>query len=134
MIGYIARRSRGFSPAREKLNWSMRQILLLFAFAPLHAADGPRLYREVVEPAFRKQCLGCHGSDKQESGLDLRSRESAMRGGKRGPAIRPGAYLESVLYKLLASKDGPKMPPQGDLSTAEIEAIGEWIDAGAPWK
>ena len=112
----------------------MRPLLFLLAVASLHAADGPRLYREVVGPAFRRQCLQCHGEGKQEGGLDLRTRESALRGGKRGPAIRPGAYLESVLYKLLASKDGPKMPPQGDLSTAEIEAIGEWIDAGAPWK
>ena len=113
----------------------MRILLLLFALAPAsEAADGARLYRDVVEPAFRKQCLSCHGEAKQESGLDLRTREAALRGGKRGPAIRPGAYLESVLYRLLASKDGPKMPPQGDFSTTEIEAVGEWIDAGAPFK
>ena len=109
-------------------------ILFLAVTSTLFGEDAGRLFRDVIEPALREQCYACHGAEKKESGLDLRTREAMMRGGKRGPAIRPGAYLESVLYKMLASKDGPKMPPQGDLSTEQIEAIGRWIDAGAPWK
>jgi len=66
------------------------------------------------------------------SGLDLRSREAILKGGKRGPAIVPGQPDQSLLMKAILREGDLKMPPgkQG-LSTNEIAAVREWIAKGA---
>jgi hypothetical protein len=74
--------------------------------------------------------LKCHGEAKT-SGLDLRSRESALRGGEHGPVIIPGDAEKSKLYRLVAGIDSPRMPADGTLTAAEIQAIREWINAEA---
>lgn len=72
------------------------------------------------------KCAGCHGAA-QMSGLDLRTREGLLKGGKRGSAL--GLIVKAV------QRDGElQMPPgkQG-LQLGEIAVIREWIDAGAPY-
>ena len=79
-------------------------------------------------------CVVCHG-DARMSDLDLRERESILKGGARGPAIVPGKAAESLLYKAVKREGELKMPP-GDaaLSPSEISILGDWINAGAPWE
>jgi hypothetical protein len=68
------------------------------------------------------------------AGLDLTSRESAMKGGARGPALLPGNKDESLLYRAILRTGELKMPPGKEgLSKAEIDLLGDWIDQGAPW-
>ncbi|MCH2580594.1 MAG: hypothetical protein MK133_05270, partial [Planctomycetes bacterium] len=46
------------------------------------AATGEALIFETnVLPLLRENCLRCHGEKKKKGGLDLRSAESALRGG-----------------------------------------------------
>ena len=45
------------------------------------------------------------------SGLDLRQRESILKGGKRGPAIVPGKPADSLLYKAVMREGDLQMPP-----------------------
>ncbi|MBI4904777.1 MAG: PSD1 domain-containing protein [Acidobacteria bacterium] len=82
---------------------------------------------------FARHCLGCHGAS-QMSGLDMRTREGMLRGGGRGPAMVPGKAAESLLYKAIRRDGELKMPPgKPVLSAADVTAIAQWIDSGAPW-
>ncbi len=78
-------------------------------------------------------CLSCHGAARM-SGLDLRGRESALQGGKRGPSIAPGKAEESLLYRAAAHQGELKMPPgRPRLSDSDLETLRSWIQAGANW-
>ena len=81
---------------------------------------------------LQNSCWQCHGEDKM-AGLDLRTRESALRGGGRGEAIKPGQADESLLYQYIAGKASPRMPLGGELSDEQIALIKKWIDEGAAW-
>ena len=81
---------------------------------------------------LQQNCLQCHGADGM-AGLDLRTRESGLRGGGRGIAIRPGKSGESLLYHFLTGKASPRMPLGGELSVPQIEVLRRWIDDGARW-
>jgi hypothetical protein len=87
-----------------------------------------------VHALLAGKCLGCHGDKLKLSRLDLRTRESALDGGVKGPALVPGNAEQSRLYRLVAGLDTPAMPMRGTpLSSDEIAAIKRWIDAGAAW-
>ncbi|MGA9771984.1 MAG: DUF1553 domain-containing protein [Blastocatellia bacterium] len=85
-------------------------------------------FKQRVAPIFEANCISCHGSKMQRSGLDLRSLESVMRGGARGKIIVPGHPEQSLLYKLITHAEDPKMPMGMEkLSDADINTIAEWI-------
>ncbi len=90
-------------------------------------------FEREVRPLLEKRCLGCHGVGAHLSGLDLRSRESALQGGTRGPAIVPGSAERSLLYKLVSGVRPPSMPPTGRLPTADVQTLKRWLDGGALW-
>ena len=80
---------------------------------------------------LKKNCFGCHGAAKT-SGLDLRTRESMLRGGEHGPAVIPFEADKSRLWRLAAHELKPTMPPGKKLAEADIELLQDWIEAGAP--
>ena len=83
---------------------------------------------------FETKCAACHG-DARMSGLDLRDRATILKGGKRGPAIIPGKADESLLYKAVRREGELQMPPgKTPLSAPEVNAIRDWINAGAKWE
>ncbi len=91
-------------------------------------------FTDHIRPIFERSCWNCHGEASQLSELDLRTREAAVEGGVRGPALVPGRAEDSRLYRMLAGLDDPPMPMAGDpLSDAELMAIRTWIDDGAHW-
>jgi len=91
-------------------------------------------FTDHIRPIFERSCWNCHGEASQLSDLDLRTRETAIEGGARGPALVPGRADQSRLYRVLAGLDDPPMPMGGDtLSEAEIAAVRTWIDGGAHW-
>ena len=91
-------------------------------------------FTDHIRPIFERSCWNCHGEASQLSELDLRTREAAVEGGVRGPALVPGRADDSRLYRMLAGLDDPPMPMAGDpLSDAELMAIRTWIDDGAHW-
>ena len=55
-----------------------------------------------VLPILRQKCFQCHSEALQMSGLDLRTRESMLKGGDKGPAIVPGNAEGSRLYRRVA--------------------------------
>jgi len=67
--------------------------------------------------------------ESEQHGLDLRSRDSTLKGGESGSAITPGKAEESLLFKKVSSGQMPF--GDGRLSDNEIKLIRQWIDAGA---
>jgi mono/diheme cytochrome c family protein len=108
----------------------------LIAIEPVKL-DGEQLFATKIRPLFVEKCLACHGAkpDDIKSSFDLRTRESALRGGESGDlAIVLGKPEKSLLYQAVRW-DGLEMPPKKNdrLTGEQIELIRQWIVAGAPW-
>jgi hypothetical protein len=105
------------------------QVLLLAAAGVACGAD----FERDVRPILAKNCLGCHGPEKQESGLRVDSVARLLQGGDRGPAIVPGKSGESLLIRALSGGDDvERMPAEAEpLSAAQIATLRQWIDEGA---
>ena len=88
----------------------------------------PRFESDIL-PIFEAKCLACHGEKLQQNGLDLRTRESVLKGGESGPAVEPGSVGESLLYEKVKSGSMPLGSEK--LKAEEIEAIRRWVDSGA---
>ena len=87
-----------------------------------------------IQPLLAKRCFSCHGPDKQEGGLRLDGRETAIgKTDSEKPAIVPGKSHESELLRRITSEnDTERMPPEGaPLKRADVDALGQWIDQGA---
>jgi Protein of unknown function (DUF1553)/Protein of unknown function (DUF1549)/Planctomycete cytochrome C len=84
---------------------------------------------------LKQKCLQCHGEAVQMSNLDLRTRESMLKGGENGPAIVPGNAEASRLFRRVAGLEKPvmPMPPMPPLTSQEIDALKSWIDQGAQY-
>src|SRR5215831_11683471 len=79
---------------------------------------------------LNQKCIQCHGEAVQMAGLDLRTLETMLKGGEKGPAIIPGNAEASLLYRRVAGLDKPRMPmaPLPSLAQQEIAALKSWID------
>ncbi len=86
-----------------------------------------------IQPILENSCWKCHGEAMQLSKLDLRTLESALKGGEKGAAIVPGKSDESRLYRRVAGLEKPAMPMGDSLTSEQISAIKAWIDQGAHW-
>lgn len=105
--------------------------ILAAAYEPVPAFDAAR---EVLEI----HCVECHTPEKAKGDLDFTTREAMIRGGESGASLKPGAPDASELLVRvgLPADDDERMPPKkhGDpLGAAEIAALKQWIEAGAPW-
>ena len=102
--------------------------LLGLSAAAFSQAPAKITYTDHISPLFRNSCTNCHNPDKKKAGLDLTTYEGTMAGGESGPAVKPGNGEGSLMYKLAAHLDEPKMPPKGDkLSDAELKLLKDWI-------
>ena len=89
-----------------------------------------------VKPILESRCLECHHSRYVFAGLNLETKKLAMKGGRSGPVIVPGAPQQSLLYKvLLLGHENPiAMPPTPEKLEREHEQIiHDWIQQGAEW-
>ena len=89
-------------------------------------------FQERILPIFDRNCLVCHGSVVQRAGLDLRTKQSTLRGSADGTVIRPGNAQQSLLYQLITHQKEPAMPMGGKLGGDEIAAIAGWINSLSP--
>lgn len=82
---------------------------------------------------LQERCVSCHGEVRM-SGLDVRSPEALLKGGKRGPSVVPGDASASLLYQAVLHEGDLQMPMQGGrLKEEEVRLLGAWIDGGAVW-
>ena len=109
-------------------------VLAAAVTVPIGAeAQNPEAFTSDIRPIMEQRCWNCHGEQLQLSGLDLRTRERALTGGTRGPAIVPGRADESLLFRLVAGLEEPSMPGEGTLTEVEIASVRAWIEDGAHW-
>ncbi len=107
---------------------------LLSAQSPAAEQQSSISFEKDVQPILEKSCLSCHGEAMQSGKFDLRTRDSALKGGARGSDIVPGVAAASRLYRRVAGLERPAMPAQAEpLPAEQIAAIKQWIDEGAAW-
>ncbi len=93
--------------------------------------DGPALAAS-VKGIFRASCAECHGNKSPAAGLKILDHKILV---KDKQEVTPGKPEESTLIKMVTSDDNDVvMPPGGrpKLRGEDIEAIRNWISAGAP--
>src|SRR5580704_5763884 len=113
----------------------------VFAFAsaslvlqPLFAQQTrPALFESTIQPILKTSCQTCHNDKARSSGLSLATRDSAIAGGNRGVAIKPGNPAGSLLLQAVEQSADLKMPPGGKLQPDQVAAIRRWIEEGAVW-
>ncbi|MFN0053724.1 MAG: PSD1 and planctomycete cytochrome C domain-containing protein [Planctomycetales bacterium] len=91
-------------------------------------------YQAQIKPLLTQFCVGCHGAQKQKSGLRLDTAKAALAGGDTGSAVVAGKSGESLLIQALTGTEGvAAMPPEGEPrpTAAEIALLVRWIDEGA---
>ncbi|HWB13840.1 MAG TPA: DUF1553 domain-containing protein [Pirellulales bacterium] len=94
---------------------------------------GLELFERKIRPLLDQHCSSCHGRERQKGGLSLASRETMLAGGESGAVVVPGKPAESPLIEAVGYEGAVQMPPSGKLSAAEIAAIRQWVELGAPW-
>src|SRR5205823_8585912 len=88
-------------------------------------------FESFIRPVLAENCYDCH-ADERMGGLRLDSREGLLKGGRSGPAIVPGDPEKSLIIEAVRQTRATlKMPKGGRLQPAEIDALAEWIRAGA---
>ncbi len=94
-------------------------------------------FEREVRPVLAEHCHGCHGPEKQKSGLRLDSRALVLKGGEIGPVVVPGKPEASRLIWAVSHTHGDKVEPMpGDdekIPPAAIAALAEWVRQGLPW-
>ncbi len=119
--------------ARMRLEWGFFLCLPGMAMAETGASPFDAA-REVLEI----HCLECHTKDQAKGDLVFETKESMIRGGEGGAALKPGDPKGSPILERvqLAPDDDDRMPPKKKsepLQPAEIAVLEKWIAAGAPW-
>ena len=101
-------------------------------------------FAQAVQPFFNSSCInnGCHGGVKPKEGLDLQDGKShtglvgvASKQCSQRLLVAPGDPAASYLVDKLTGSNlcaGTIMPKAGGVPPAQVEAISNWICAGAP--
>jgi hypothetical protein len=99
-------------------------------------ASDDSLNQHDVLPIVLLRCVTCHGAQRQDGGLDLRTPESMLVGGDSGPALIRGDANASRMIQRIESEACPpselllkffvRRPPEHEVST-----LRRWIDQGA---
>src|SRR5260370_36633154 len=107
----------------------MRRLpfVLALTICSLRAQDADLAVRGVR--VLEQRCWGCHGPNLAQSGLRLDSREAALKGGSRGPAIIAGNAAQSRLAQAIRRTAEPSMPPGPSTADSELAATGSLVAA-----
>jgi hypothetical protein len=113
-------------------------VTIFLGSSPVLRAESPRsadvdFFEKQVRPLMVEHCYQCHGNGKTKGGLSLTSRESILKGGASGPAVRPNDPAGSLLIQAIRYDGETQMPPQKKLPDHAIAVLSEWVQRGAPW-
>ena len=108
-------------------------LLLSCTLARPVLAQDDQNFEMHVRPLLVEKCYACH-TEERMGGLQLDTREHAMKGGKDGAVIVPGDPEKSLLVQALRYTNPKlKMPPGGRLKDDQIAAVEAWVKVGAVW-
>lgn len=94
------------------------------------ASTGEVNFANDVLPIIESRCVNCHGGDRIEAELLMRTYDEIMAGSENGAVVIPGDVDGSLLVELVASKEMPKRGPK--LTPPQVQTISDWVAAGAP--
>ena len=86
-------------------------------------------FTDDVLPLFESRCMNCHGQERLEEGLSLRTYTDMMMGSKNGVVVVPGDASNSLLAQLVSNQKMPKRGPK--LTPPQVQLIIDWINQGA---
>jgi mono/diheme cytochrome c family protein len=113
---------------------SSEQIEQLAAYIRAMAGSspvGPVSFSVNVRPILEAKCVVCHNTSTSLGGWDASTYDSVMDTGDHAPTVTAGEPVNSLLAQRLQALSGSLMPPAGSLPAAELQAILDWIAAGA---
>lgn len=94
------------------------------------AAQGATVsFAHDVLPIIESRCTNCHGGDRVEKGLNLKTYDELMAGSESGPVVTAGDAADSKLIELLVTQKMPKRGPK--LTPPQVQLITEWVNQGA---
>jgi uncharacterized membrane protein len=101
-------------------------------------SDEKLVYADIIAPILERRCVQCHKDGKAKGKLRMDTFEMLVKGGKDGPAIKPGSADKSLIVERieLPKDDDDHMPPEGkpEMEAHEIAVLKWWIDNGADTK
>lgn len=130
-------------PADEKLRLSHAEKELIKGWIASgarfrdSAASQPEVIQHDIVPLMHLRCVACHGGRRREADLDLRTKESMLKGGKSGPGVVSGKPNDSLIVKRIKLGE---MPPRRKLVSVsvktmeanELDLLTKWIELGLP--
>lgn len=84
------------------------------------------LFATEIQPLFTANCAGCHDASLKPN-LTVGNAYTSIVNGKY---IIPNDTDASLLYQRIIG-NGNLMPPNGSLSTAQLNLVRDWINQGA---
>jgi mono/diheme cytochrome c family protein len=82
-----------------------------------------------ILPMLESRCASCHGGNRTEEGLSLKSYADVMAGSEGGAVVIAGDSGDSLLADMVTSQKMPKRGPK--LTPPQIQLIVDWINQGA---
>ncbi len=86
-------------------------------------------FTDDILPILESRCVNCHGGDKLEKGLSVRTYGDLMSGSENGPVVVAGDSAHSKLVELIANQKMPKRGPK--LTPPQVQLIMDWVNQGA---
>src|SRR5579863_2448818 len=119
----------------------MHPLLIFLAVPPMAGATEPAVeFNRDIRPILSNNCYACHGPDnglrKAKLRLDRDQDAQGVRGGSS--VLVPGKPADSELWKRITSAEASEhMPPKKsnkELTKAQIELLGRWIEQGGKYQ
>lgn len=92
------------------------------------ASSGISFTKDIL-PILQSRCVNCHGGERIEEGLIMKTYEDIMAGSDNGPVVIPGDSDNSLMAEMLLANKMPKRGPK--LTPPQVQLIVEWINQGA---
>ncbi|MGD2027950.1 MAG: c-type cytochrome, partial [Anaerolineales bacterium] len=91
-------------------------------------------FAATIKPAFDTYCEACHNESFTSGGWLSTSYDDVINSGDNSPSVIPGDVENSLLAQKILGKQetGNMMPPSQPMPDAIIQAVLDWIEAGAP--
>ena len=96
---------------------------------PVAVVAGGVSFKNDILPIFDRSCVRCHGGNRIEAELDLRSYAALMSGSENGAVILPGDAEGSELIAQVESGEMPRRAPK--LEAEKIQLLIDWVNQGA---
>lgn len=106
-------------------------VLMCCPLAKAQSSPAKVDFAQDIQPLLKQNCVSCHGPTKQNGGMRLDQRSSAMKPLAR--RIVSGSSANSLVYHRVIGEFGQPMPPTGELKPAQVDLLKRWIDEGAAW-